>query len=74
MAESVVVADESGRTVLLNPAAERLLGQAAIGIPLAQWPKHYGLYLPDQVTLFPARELPLARAIRGEAVDGWRSS
>lgn len=69
MAEAVVVADECGRTVLLNPAAEQFLGQSAIGIPLAQWPEHYGLYLPDQVTLYPAEDLPLARAIRGEAVD-----
>ncbi|KFE58904.1 PAS domain S-box protein [Hyalangium minutum] len=69
MAEAVVVADECGRTALLNPAAEQFLGQAAIGVPLAQWPEHYGLYLPDQVTLYPAEELPLARAIRGEAVD-----
>jgi hypothetical protein len=28
---------------------------------------HYGLYLEDMVTPFPADQLPLARAIRGES-------
>ena len=69
MAEAVVVADECGRTVLLNPVAERLLGQSALGVPLTQWPEQYCLYLPDQVTHTQRGEPPLARAIRGEAVD-----
>lgn len=34
-----------------------------------EWPERYGIYLPDMVTPFPADELPLARALRGEIVD-----
>jgi light-regulated signal transduction histidine kinase (bacteriophytochrome) len=32
-----------------------------------QWSKHYGFFLPDTVTPFPAEHTPLADAIRGEA-------
>ncbi|OJH38802.1 hypothetical protein BON30_21485 [Cystobacter ferrugineus] len=69
MGEGVVVADERGQFVLFNPAAEQVLGIGLTHAPLGQWSEHYGLYLHDQVTPYPSEELPLARAIRGEAVD-----
>jgi PAS domain S-box-containing protein len=34
---------------------------------IQEWSPHYGLYLSDTVTVFPSDQLPLARAIRGEA-------
>jgi PAS domain-containing protein len=60
--EGVVVADDRGKFVLWNPAAERLVGDGQQDIPLEQWPSHYGCFLPDQVTPYPADQLPLARA------------
>ncbi|WNG26232.1 AAA family ATPase [Cystobacter fuscus] len=69
MGEGVVVADEHGQFVLFNPAAEQVLGIGVADTPLGRWSEHYGFYLHDQVTLHPSAELPLARAIRGEAVD-----
>nr|WP_198316570.1 AAA family ATPase [Cystobacter fuscus] len=69
MGEGVVVADEHGRLVLFNPAAEQVLGIGLTDTPLRQWSEYYGIYLHDQVTPYPSEELPLARAIRGEAVD-----
>lgn len=63
-----MVADQNGRLILMNPAAERLLSGAAGDVPLAEWGSRYGLYKPDRTTPFPAEELPLARAIRGEEV------
>ena len=67
--EGVVVADDRGKFVLWNPAAERLVGDGQQDIPLEQWPSHYGCFLPDQVTPYPADRVPLARALRGETVQ-----
>jgi PAS domain S-box-containing protein len=64
----VIVADQDGRFLFSNPAAERILG---IGIhealpgtctSLAGW------YLPDQISVMPPDQLPLVRAIRGQEV------
>ncbi|RKH61446.1 PAS domain S-box protein [Corallococcus llansteffanensis] len=68
MGEGVLVANEHQRLMLMNPMAEQILGRVATDVPVAQWPEHFGLYLPDQVTLHPAESLPMARALRGEAV------
>ena len=69
LGEGVVVADERGDFRLFNPMAEQLLGIGPTNAPLSRWPEVYGLYLPDQVTLHPPEQLPLARALRGEAVN-----
>jgi PAS domain S-box-containing protein len=69
MADAVIVADESERFLVFNPAAERMFGLGATETPSAEWPERYGLFLPDGVTPFPADELPLAQAIRGEETN-----
>ncbi|MGB8012883.1 MAG: PAS domain S-box protein [Terriglobales bacterium] len=66
MAEGLVAADEQGNFTIWNPAAEKILGLGAAELPNEKLPEHYGLYLTDTVTPFPASQLPLARAIRGE--------
>jgi signal transduction histidine kinase/response regulator RpfG family c-di-GMP phosphodiesterase len=70
MSDAVMVADEGGKIVLLNPAAEQLAGSGASDTPLAKWSERYGIYRPGTASLYPAEELPLARAIRGETADG----
>jgi PAS domain S-box-containing protein len=70
MADAVVVADSHGKFLLFNPEAERLLRMGRADIPAEQWSVHYGCYLPDEVTPYPSRDLPLSRAIRGEEVNG----
>lgn len=69
MGEGVVVADRSGKFMVFNPAAEEILGMGPQRCAIEAWPQQYGLYSPDRVTPFPSRELPLARALRGEAAD-----
>jgi PAS domain S-box-containing protein len=69
MGEGLVAADTEGRFLMWNPAADRILGLRQADLPVEEWPAHYGTYLPDQVTLFPADQLPLVRAIRGEPCD-----
>jgi PAS domain S-box-containing protein len=67
MAEGLVTADEQGKFVLWNPAAEKILGLGAANLSSQEWVEHYGLFLADTVTPFPTDQLPLLRAIRGEA-------
>src|SRR5262249_7462937 len=64
------VADENGRFLVFNPAAEQILGIGATDTPPADWSDRYRLFLPDMTTPFPSAEVPLARAIRGESVTG----
>jgi PAS domain S-box-containing protein len=66
MGEGLVAADEQGRFILWNPAAEKILGQGAASVPPDQWSQHYRVYKDDTITPFPADRLPLARAIQGE--------
>jgi PAS domain S-box-containing protein len=66
MAEGVAVADAAGRLTYFNPAAERLLGPGLRSSSLESGATLQGLYQADGATLYPAQELPLARALRGE--------
>ncbi len=68
MGDAVVVADEEGRELLLNPAAKGLLdiqpradGETAL--------ERYQLYFSDRKTLVPISDRPLARAMRGDSLD-----
>jgi PAS domain S-box-containing protein len=70
MGDGVLVADENGKMVLLNPAAEHMVGPGAKEIPRSQWSELFGIYRPGTTLLYPADELPLARAMRGETADG----
>lgn len=67
ISEGLVAADETGKFILWNPAANRIVGLGAANVPPEEWTDHYGTYLPDTVTPFPPEQNPLLRAIRGEA-------
>ena len=66
MSEGLVVADENGKFIIWNPAAEKIVGLGAADVPSDQWTSHYGVFLPDTVTPFPVEQNPLLRAIHGE--------
>src|SRR5580658_1414676 len=66
MSEGLVVADENGKFIIWNPAAERIVGLGAADVPSGEWNQHYGVFLPDTVTPFPPEQNPLLRAIHGE--------
>lgn len=67
MADGVLVADQRGHLVLVNPAAERIGALACmVAGGEASAPQ---VYLEDQHTPYPSAALPLARAIRGESCD-----
>ncbi|HYV38753.1 MAG TPA: PAS domain S-box protein, partial [Gemmataceae bacterium] len=69
MADGVVVADNQGRIMLMNPAGEAMVGLGATDAPSQEWPMHFGLFRPDGKTPLPANEVPLWRALLGEAQD-----
>jgi two-component system, sensor histidine kinase and response regulator len=69
MGEGLVVADAEGRFRVFNPMAQELLGLGSSEIPREQWSNYFSIYRPDMVTPFPADDLPLARALKGESVD-----
>ncbi|MBD1945412.1 PAS domain S-box protein, partial [Coleofasciculus sp. FACHB-712] len=69
MGEAVIVADETGKFLLFNPAAEKMFGLGSGDAPPDRWSTQYGLFLPDTVTVYPTADLPMTKAIRGEAVD-----
>ena len=70
MKEGVVVADENGRMVMFNQAAEQMVGIGTTDTLPEEWTATYGVYLPDNETPFPAEELPLVCAINGRSTDG----
>ena len=69
ISDGVIAADASGTFTIFNPSAERILGIGPIDTTLDKWSEDWGCFFPDRVTPFPADELPLARALKGEASD-----
>jgi sigma-B regulation protein RsbU (phosphoserine phosphatase) len=68
VSEGVMVADTSGRFSIINEAAKRVLGGGRLNLPRAEWSRAFGLFVPGTDEYFPAEQLPLPRAIRGEHV------
>lgn len=68
IADGVIVADQKGRFLVWNPAADRIVGMGPVEKPAESWTEAYGIFKTDRTTPYPAEELPLRRAIRGETV------
>ena len=68
MGDGLIAANQQGELTIFNQAAERIFGQLSNDNSADKWASTYGLFLPDQQTLFPKDEVPLARALRGEVV------
>ncbi|WP_417375451.1 response regulator [Gimesia maris] len=69
MGDGVIVADQDGNSVFWNPAAEQIVGIGPQNVDPDKWSQIYGCYLADGKTMCPSRDLPLARAMRGESLD-----
>ena len=69
ISDGVVVADENGDFTIFNPSAERIVGIGVTETGPDEWTSQYGIFFPDRETPMPMEELPLVRAIRGEASD-----
>jgi len=68
IADGVSVADTQERLLLINPAAERMLGLDPLESHPNQVVHDYELYLADKVTPYPHDKRPMTRVIHGEAV------
>ena len=67
--EGLIAADLDGHFLIWNDSAKELMGRPASDIPTEQWTPHFRVFQPDGVTPFPPEELPLVRALRGEAAQ-----
>jgi PAS domain S-box-containing protein len=53
----------------MNKSARSLLGEPDESLRLEEWPQRFGLYLTDGLTLYPAENLPMARALQGQVAE-----
>lgn len=70
MGDGLIVADRNERLVLINPVGAQLLGVDKSAAARSNWSWFKNAYLPDMSTPYPSQSRPMARAIRGEAVEG----
>ncbi len=69
MSDAVVVADMHANLIMVNPAAQTLLGVKPVHGPSQQSIASYQLYHIDGVTPYADHERPTRRALRGENID-----
>ena len=69
LSDGVVVVDNQGTVGLFNQSAERILGRGRLTAGPDGRDEAYGLFRPDRVTPFAADDLPLVRAVHGEASE-----
>lgn len=65
LGDGLIVADRSGRILLFNAEAERLLGQSLAGNSVRCWRDLAEAFLPHDVAVLPLDQDPLAWALSG---------
>ena len=69
MEEGVVIADSRGNFLLANRRREEIVGLKLVAQQPSEWPRTFGAFYLDRETHFPTAELPIVRAMRGEATE-----
>ena len=70
ISDGIVVADEGGNFLYVNPRAEEIVGLGETDTAPDEWPETYGCFYADRKTLVKTEDLPLIRAISGnESID-----
>ena len=67
--DGVVVADETGRIVMVNPGARQIKGMIPLFAEKEEWINKYNFFYLDGVTPYPIDELPMLQAINGKSMD-----
>ena len=62
MSDGIMLVDREGKSVFINPAGQRLLGQSQVGVPITQHAEVYRLRDESGGTVDP-QELPSAQAL-----------
>jgi PAS domain S-box-containing protein len=69
MSDGIMLVDREGKSVFINPAGERLLGQSQVGIPITKHSEMYRLRDENGKEVDP-HELPAAQALAtGKSVE-----
>lgn len=69
ISEGVIVANSDKKIVIANEMAYELFSLHEEDSISPNLINHFELYFPDQKTIFPSQNLPLERALNGEATD-----
>ena len=69
ISDGIIVANKDGKYVMFNETAKDMGGYSLNNVHTRYAPETLGLFQSDGQDLFPADELPLARALRGEPSD-----
>lgn len=69
ISDGVIVANTDKKVVLANHIANELFGTEDDSKISPNFSEHFELYFPDEKTIFPIQNLPLERALVGEATD-----
>ena len=67
--DAVVACDLDGKFIFYNPAAGQILGPDVSGEKPDKWAENFGVFLPDQITPFPAEEVPLLLGLKGKETN-----
>ena len=67
--DAVVACDPSGKFIIYNAVAEKILGPKNISEKPEKWSKDFGAFLPDKITPFPQEWHPLLRGLKGEETN-----
>jgi PAS domain S-box-containing protein len=66
---AIISVDWQGRIQYMNRAARAMLGKPPKQLKLEDWSDQFGFYLDDGMMPYPSQKLPIARVLRGEAVQ-----
>jgi PAS domain S-box-containing protein len=64
--EGIVAADRSGKCLLFNPQAEKILGSGPRDVDKETWARDYGVFGANRSELLSPADNPLLRAMAGE--------
>ncbi len=65
--DGIAIANPAGELLYMNPAGARIVGLGVVEGPPGDWAVRYGVFEPDGVTPVDPHEIPLLRALRGDA-------
>ena len=65
----IVAVNLAGEFLVSNPSSQEMAGMAPLEGAPEEWSETYGTFYPDKTMPVPSTELPLYKAMQGEATD-----